>query len=102
MTPRIQSLADTLAKELGDKALELVVALDEVTLVVDVKALSGVMRTLRDHPGLRFAMLIDVCGVDYLRFANNEPAPGRRFAAVYHLLSLEHNVRLRVRTFADD
>ena len=30
------------------------------------------------------------------------PPPGPRFAAVYHLLSLSHNHRLRVRAFADD
>jgi NADH-quinone oxidoreductase subunit C len=31
-----------------------------------------------------------------------QEAPGRRFAVVLHLLSMQHNLRLRVRTFAAD
>jgi len=59
------------------------------------------MRELRDRPELRFDMLIDVCGVDYQAFGDGA-WEGPRFAAVYHLLSLPHNRRLRVRTFATD
>ncbi len=59
------------------------------------------MRELRDRPELRFEMLIDVCGVDYSTYGEGA-WEGPRFAAVYHLLSLAHNRRLRVRTFAAD
>ncbi|HET8877580.1 MAG TPA: NADH-quinone oxidoreductase subunit C [Casimicrobiaceae bacterium] len=71
----------------------------EVTVVVDVARYLDVMRTLRDRPQLRFDMLIDLCGVDYSSFGGGA-YEGRRFAAVSHLLSLPHNWRLRVRTFA--
>ena len=73
----------------------------EVTIVVDVDRYLDVMRTLRDRPELRFAMLIDLCGVDYASFGGGG-WEGARFAAVSHLLSLAHNRRLRVRTFAAD
>ena len=63
--------------------------------------LVDVMTTLRDKPGLRFELLIDACGVDYATYAN-QPWEGPRFAAVYHLLSLANNWRLRVRAFAAD
>ena len=63
--------------------------------------LVDVMTTLRDRAVLRFEMLIDVCGVDYSTFGEGA-WEGRRFAAVYHLLSLAQNWRLRVRVFADD
>jgi NADH-quinone oxidoreductase subunit C len=47
-------------------------------------------------------MLVDACGVDYSTWAN-QAWEGRRFAVVYHLLSLANNWRVRVRTFpADD
>ena len=46
-------------------------------------------------------MLIDVCGVDYSTYGDGA-RDGPRFAVVYHLLSLEHNWRLRVRVFAPD
>ena len=73
----------------------------EVTVVVDVARYLEVMRSLRDRPALRFDMLIDLCGVDYLSFGGGG-YEGPRFAAVSHLLSLAHNWRLRVRTFAAD
>jgi NADH-quinone oxidoreductase subunit C len=59
------------------------------------------MQELRDRPELRFEMLIDVCGVDYSAYGDGA-WDGARFAAVYHLLSLAHNWRLRVRAFARD
>ncbi len=46
-------------------------------------------------------MLVDVCGVDYSAYGDGA-WEGPRFAAVYHLLSLAHNWRLRVRAFAPD
>jgi len=77
---------------------------------------------LRDEAGLRFRQLVDLCGIDYLDFGKadwetsetktstgfsrgvqkriyEEQGVGRdgRFAVVYHLLSHELNLRLRVR-----
>jgi NADH-quinone oxidoreductase subunit C len=76
-------------------------ALGEVTIVVGVDRYLDVMRTLRDRPELGFAMLIDLCGVDYASYGAGA-YEGPRFAAVSHLLSLTNNWRLRVRTFATD
>ena len=56
---------------------------------------------LRDDPTLAFEQLIDLCGVDYQDFREGTWA-GQRFGVVSHLLSLEHNWRLRVRVFAPD
>ena len=75
-------------------------SLDEVTVVVPAAEYHETMRRLRDHPDLRFEMLIDLCGVDYLGLGGSYEGP--RFAVVVHLLSLTHNRRLRVRTFAPD
>jgi NADH-quinone oxidoreductase subunit C len=99
---RSEQLAETLRTRLGEKAESVTVALGEVTLVVSSSDLPAVMRDLRDQQDFQFALLVDVCGVDYSRFADEVCPPGRRFAAVYHLLSLAHNRRLRVRTFTPD
>jgi len=77
------------------------VALGEATAVVPVQRLGQAMRTLRDRPELRFESLIDACGVDYSTYGEGA-WDGLRFAVVYHLLSLSHNQRLRVRVFAED
>jgi len=74
-----------------------------------------VFECLRDDPKFRFEQLVDLCGIDYSAYGsdvceggaylNGESASKdfeQRFAAVYHLLSIEHNIRLRVRVYAPD
>ena len=94
-------LAASLRSAFGEAVSAVTVALGEVTAVVRGDGLVATMRRLRDEPAFRFETLIDVCGVDYSSYGN-APNEGPRFAAVYHLLSLANNARLRVRTFASD
>jgi len=98
----------------------------ELTFEVPATELKAVAQVLRDAPALKFEMCMDVCGVDYLSHGHAEWTtetatssgfsrgvargaqragalpPGRRFAAVYHLLSLALNQRLRLRVFCPD
>lgn len=64
------------------------------------KELVAAMKTLRDDDELAFEQLIDIAGMDYSTYSGGHA--GSRFAAVYHLLSLRHNCRLRVRAFCPD
>jgi NADH-quinone oxidoreductase subunit C len=98
---KIDALVAALPAALGDKLASVTVALGEVTAVVSADALPESMRLLRDSPQLRFESMIDLCGVDYSAYGNGD-REGRRFAVVYHLLSLANNWRLRVRVFAPD
>jgi NADH-quinone oxidoreductase subunit C len=100
MATRTETLVAALQAAFGDKLAGVTQALGEVTAVVPAGILDATMRVLRDRPQLRFESLIDVCGVDYSAHGGNHTGP--RFAAVYHLLSLANNVRLRVRAFAED
>ena len=101
MTTNAERLAGALASVLGEGAGEPTVAGREVTVVVDARNWPGIARTLRDAPELRFDTLVDVCGIDYLGYANRKREVGR-YAVVYHLLSVELNQRLRVRVFCGD
>lgn len=60
------------------------------TLVMKREVLHDVLRYLRHEPSLMFNMLVDLCGTDYL---GKDP----RFEVVYHLLSVTHHHRLRLR-----
>ena len=102
MTTTAERLVGALRSALGDGAPEPSVVGAEVTIVVDAQHWSSFAQTLRDAPGLRFDTLVDVCGVDYLGYANRDRADGQRYAVVYHLLSVELNQRLRVRVFCGD
>jgi len=101
MGNRIDDLGAALDAALGGKIVSLTEALGELTLIVEAKDYAATARWLRDDPALRFEELIDLCGVDYSGFGEGG-WEGRRFAVVLHLLSLEHNRRLRLRVFAPD
>lgn len=101
MSAKLETLCQNLRDVLGDKVVNLVVALNEVTLVVAEKDTLEVARLLRDTESLGFSELIDLCGVDYSAYGNGAWT-GKRFAAVSHLLSVSNNWRLRLRVFAED
>ncbi len=97
----------------------------ELTYEIAKGDLIEVATALRNEADFGFEMLMDVCGVDYLDYGSDEWNTGdatgtgysrgvehkpvildeadtfdeRRFAVVYHLLSLQHNFRLRLRVF---
>ena len=94
-------LASVLPSVLEGASVRAAVDRGEVTLEVPAERYLATMQTLRDHPRLKFEMLVDLCGVDYAGFAG-DAREGPRFAVVAHLLSLSSNRRLRVRSFAPD
>jgi NADH-quinone oxidoreductase subunit C len=101
MTNKLARLQEDLSAALGERIVEIRAALGELTMIVQARDLGAVAQTLRDDQRLRFAQLIDLCGVDYSDYGNGRHR-GARFAVVYHLLSLAHNRRLRMRVFAPD
>ena len=77
----------------------------ELTVELQRQSLLAVCQQLRDRADLQFSQLMDVCGLDYSTYAaegGGKPYTGPRYAVVYHLLSVEHNRRLRLRVFLDE
>ena len=70
---------------------------DMVTVVVPRESIVRVCAFLRDDPGLRFDMLAELNGVDYLNF----PGARHRFAVNYGLTSIPRNNRLWLKVFLD-
>jgi NADH-quinone oxidoreductase subunit C len=101
MSRRLEQLKTDLESILAGKFSSLTTSLGEMTLVVKPADWLTTAQTLRDHASLRFEQLIDLCAVDYSSYADGA-WEGPRFAVVTHLLSVTHNWRLRVRTFAPD
>ena len=97
----LNDLSERLERLLGDKVTRWIERLDEITMEVPAQEIHAVMNALREHHDLGFEQLIDLCGVDYRDYGDGV-WEGNRFAVVYHLLSLHHNVRLRVRAFCVD
>ncbi len=125
MSERLEALAARLDARLNGRAQRMSSNPREITIEVDAPDLLEVAGLLRDDPELKFEMLMDVCGVDYLEYGRDQwktvdatdsgfsrgviregevekARPGLRFAVVYHLLSITHNVRVRMRVFCPD
>ena len=99
MTAKLERLSSAIRAALGDKVASQTAALGQLTVVVDAVDYLSAARILRDDPALRFEQLMDLCGVDYSTYGGGG-WEGRRFAAVSQLLSVSHNWRVRLRTFA--
>lgn len=86
---------------LGGLLKSSVVALDELTIVVDAANYLQAAKILRDDVSCCFEQLIDLCGVDYSTY-KNEALVGPRYCVVLHLLSVSLNQRVRLKVFVPD
>jgi NADH-quinone oxidoreductase subunit C len=114
----VNDLYTAITAQLGEWIQSAKVLFNELTVEVKPAHLITVCQSLKTDPIFNFNLLIDVCGVDYLHYGLDEwqtesattsgfargvtpyePSVHRsyRFAVVYHLLSLEHNHRIRLR-----
>ena len=91
----LDELLGTIEPVLGEVIVDRAIAHGELTLVVQGAEIVRALTFLRDDPALLFKELVDLCGVDY-------PSRERRFDVVYHLLSVRHNQRLRVKVETDE
>ena len=99
MAADLRALRTSLTELLGDKLVGMEERLGELTAVVRAAEMLDTLTQLRDAAG--FEQMIDLCGVDYSTYGDGT-REGQRFAVVYHLLSVAHNARLRVRIFAEE
>jgi NADH-quinone oxidoreductase subunit C len=82
--------------EISDAVDQVVVDRGEITFVVNRDHLLGVVQQLRDDPALRFEFCSGVSGVHYPHES------GKELHAVYHLLSMTHNRRIRLEVSCPD
>lgn len=90
----LEELRRHILKARPDLVQEAVIALGELTVRTSRDSLIELVRFLKDDPKCRFIQLIDICGADY-------PEREERFEVVYHLLSYEHNQRIRLKVTTD-
>jgi NADH-quinone oxidoreductase subunit C len=127
MKQSVLDLQNNVKELLQDEVVSSDIALNELTIELAPASAFQALKKLRDELG--FEQLIDLCGVDYLDYgqanwetlkapnsgfsrgvfdfaddeSNNDDALNmeRRFAVVYHLLSVSNNLRLRVKVFPE-
>ncbi|MEK9777523.1 MAG: NADH-quinone oxidoreductase subunit C [Methylophilaceae bacterium] len=101
MSDLTKNLLSKLKKSFGRKIVRSKNHLGEITIVIDPSNLHDILKSLRDQKEFHFKQLIDLCSIDYMDYPA-EQVDQRRFAVVYHLLSISNNQRLRVKSFIKD
>jgi NADH-quinone oxidoreductase subunit C len=90
-----QAMLARLQERFGARVLETHAERGDHTAVVARDAIVDVLTLCKNDAALGFDMLIDITAVDYLKFPGREDGP--RFETVYHLYSIPHNHRLRLK-----
>ena len=93
----LKEIKSTFGKEISHASIEH----NELTLEVKIDDLLSTLKTLKQNKAFQFKQLIYLCGVDYKDYGEGAWTKPR-FAVVYHFLSIEHNYRIRVRTFSKE
>ncbi len=91
----LKDLGDYVAEALPQEVLGTEVEFDELMVRARRDPIVKVLTFLRDDVNCRFQQLMDLCGVD-------DPEREKRFEVVYNLLSLTHNMRVRVKVETDE
>lgn len=91
----LNDLSETLRLSLADDIVSAVVEEDALAIAVQRPSVVKVLKFLKDDANCQFTQLVDLCGVDY-------PEREERFDVVYHLLSMNQNLRIRVKLTASE
>ncbi len=124
MSQHVEQMAARVDARLAAQVKRRETVTGELSYDVAAADLVAVVTALRDDAGLRFEVLIDVAGVDFMDYGRTEwrtvsstssgfgraanrsgtggAHEGPRFAVVYQLLSITHNERLTLRAFCVD
>jgi NADH-quinone oxidoreductase subunit C len=95
MTQTLKDVADRVAGAFPADVLKTETIHDELIVIVQRAAVLRVLAYLRDDQSCLFTQLVDLCGVDY-------PDRPERFEIVYNLLSMKHNLRVRLKLTTDE
>ncbi|MFU1857998.1 NADH-quinone oxidoreductase subunit C [Sphingobacterium sp. NGMCC 1.201703] len=87
-------LLEKLQENFPDKIVEIPDAHHLLTVLVDVEDVIDILRFLKDSNELQFIHLTDITAAHY-------PHLEKEFAIIYHIHSLVHNIRIRVKVFLD-
>lgn len=86
-------LLERLKEEFGDKVRSSEMPFGLVSVVIDPSAILDILKWLYTDKLLKFQFLTDICGSHYPELKDQE------LCAVYHVQSMENNIRLRLKAF---
>jgi NADH-quinone oxidoreductase subunit C len=87
------SIADSLREKFGERILNISEPSGLLTITIHKNDNIEVISFLVNNPAYEFTFLTDLCGIHY------PDQSGRELGVIYHLHSLRHNVRIRIKTY---
>jgi NADH-quinone oxidoreductase subunit C len=95
-TKLLESKLPELLQRSGEAVLEAENSHGDLSIVVHPGRIREVLEILKTESSLQYAMLMDLFGMDYLKF---QPETPERFAVVYILYSMTQRSHLRVKVY---
>ncbi|MBM08586.1 MAG: NADH-quinone oxidoreductase subunit C [Magnetovibrio sp.] len=95
MNAALKNLDEYLSSRLENKLLAREEGHGELSITIHRDNIIEVVKFLRDDINCQFKQVMDICGVDH-------PEKEERFSIIYNLLSLSHNIRIRIKTYTNE
>jgi NADH-quinone oxidoreductase subunit C len=86
-------LLEKLHQQFGERIYSSESPYGMATIVVEPNAVPEILQWLNTDKVLKFRFLTDICG------SHHPDLPGKELCAIYHVQSMENNVRLRIKAF---
>ena len=91
----LKDLVEYISSQIDEELVGVEWAGDEAVLRTRPQSVLRVLSFLRDDSQCLFKNMVDLCGADY-------PDREQRLEVVYNLLSIKHNLRIRVKVSTDE
>jgi len=86
-------LLERLNQEFGAKVISAELPYGMLSIVIDPSVIVDMLKWLHEDKILKFRFLTDICGSHYPDLKDKE------LCVIYHLQSMENNIRLRIKAF---
>ncbi len=95
MDAALKDLYEYVSNQLGEKVLACEESRGELSITIHRDNIIETLKFLRDDINCQFKQVMDICGID-------NPEEEERFSIIYNLLSVAHNLRIRVKIFTSE
>jgi len=93
---KFPSIADSWIEKFGSSILAITDYRGDLCVQIDPKSLREMVKFLKDNSTMPFSMMMDIFGMDYLKY---EPEQPERFAVIYNLYSILHHRRVFLKAY---
>ena len=95
MDDSLKDLNDFLLSNYSEDIINSVIEHNHLSITIVFSSIEKITSILKNNDVCKFRTLIDITAIDY-------PEQDERFCLVYHYLSMQQNIRIRIKSFVKD